>query len=88
MEKSFVIAMLIIANNQVKYFKQFDLIGNVLTADSVFDAFNFGADESSANYVTEHILREYTLTGEIRYFHVNILDVYLNQDETPLGIHS
>ncbi len=86
MDKSFVISMVIIANNHVQYFKQFDAIGNILTTDSVFDAFNFGFDEESANYVIEHILREYSLTGETRYLHINVLDVYLNQDETPTGI--
>ena len=82
MIKSYVISMIIIATNQVKYFKQFDAIGNVLTTDSVHSAFDFGTDESSANYVTEHILREYTLTGEVRYFHIDVLDIYLNQDQT------
>lgn len=80
MVKSFVISIVNIETNQVKYFKQFDTIGNVLTSDSVLDAFNFGVDISSARYVRNHVLREYKQTGESRLYHVNAMDVYLNQD--------
>lgn len=67
---------------------QFDSIGNVITTSSVFSAFNFGVDMSSARYVRNHVLREFTQTGEHRDFLVNVLDVYLNSDETYSGIQS
>ncbi len=88
MTLSYVVAMTNIQTGEVKYFAQFDPLGNVITNRSVFSAFNFGVDMSSARYVRNHVLRELTQTGESRDFHINVLDVYLNSDETYSGIQS
>ncbi len=80
MSLSYVIAMTNISTDEVKYFMQFDIIGNVITTNSVFSAFNFGVDMSSARYVRNHVLREYTQNGDWRDYHVNVVDVCLNSD--------